>query len=111
MLQSVHDISEGGLFTTLLESAMVNNLGIDVETDTNFRKDAYLFGESQSRVVVSVTPELEDDLVNYLNSHNVPFTKLGEVTGDHIVIDREDYGAVNDWKTLYDHYLYNKMEA
>jgi phosphoribosylformylglycinamidine synthase len=110
MIQSSHDVSEGGLFTTLLESVMVNNLGFDVETDGNFRKDAYLFGESQSRVVVSCTPELEDDLVNYLNSHNVPFTKLGEVTGERILIDREDYGNVAEWKALYDNYLHHKME-
>ncbi|MFN7115974.1 MAG: phosphoribosylformylglycinamidine synthase subunit PurL [Saprospiraceae bacterium] len=111
MIQSAHDISEGGLFTTLVESAMVNGFGFDVETDANFRKDAYLFGESQSRVVVSVTPDLEDDLVNYLNSHNVPFTKLGEVTDEKIVIDREDYGVINEWKTLYDNYLHHIMEA
>lgn len=110
MIKSAHDISEGGLFTTLVESAMVNNLGFDVETDGNFRKDAYLFGESQSRVVVSCTLELEDELVNYLNSHNVPFTKLGEVTGEDITIDREEYGKVKDWKILYDNYLYDKME-
>ncbi len=111
MIQSAHDISEGGLFTTLVESAMVNGLGFDVETDANFRKDAYLFGESQSRVVVSVTLELEDDLVNFLNSHNVPFTKLGEVTGDRITIDREDYGKVGEWSALYNNYLHQKMEA
>jgi phosphoribosylformylglycinamidine synthase len=111
MIQSAHDISEGGLFTTLMESAMVNNLGFDVETDGNFRKDAYLFGESQSRVVVSCTLALEDELVNYLNSHNVPFTKLGEVTGAQVVIDREDFGALNEWKALFDNYLAEKMEA
>lgn len=111
MIQSAHDISEGGLFTTLVESAMVNGLGFDVETDTNFRKDAYLFGESQSRVVVSVTFDMEDDLVNFLNSHNVPFTKLGEVTGERIIIDREDYGKVEEWSALYNNYLHQKMEA
>lgn len=111
MIQSAHDISEGGLFTALLESAMVNNLGFDIETDGNFRKDAYLFGESQSRVIVSCTFEVEDELVNYLNSHNVPFTKLGEVTGEQIVIDRDDFGALSEWKTGYDTYLGDKMEA
>lgn len=111
MIQSAHDISEGGLFTTLMESAMVNNLGFDVETDGNFRKDAYLFGESQSRVVVSCTLALEDEVVNYLNSHNVPFTKLGEVIGEQVVIDREQYGALKEWKALYDNYLGEKMES
>lgn len=110
MIESAHDISEGGLFTALMESAMVKNLGFDIETDTNFRKDAYLFGESQSRIVVSVALDLEDDLVNYLNSHNVPFTKLGEVTGGEIVIDNEDFGVITDWKQGYDNLLGDKME-
>ncbi|HMN91284.1 MAG TPA: AIR synthase-related protein, partial [Saprospiraceae bacterium] len=109
MIQSAHDISEGGLFVTLLESAMVNGLGFDVETDTNFRKDAYLFGESQSRVVVTVALDVEDDLVNYLNTHNVPFTKLGEVSGTNVVIDKTDFGPITTWKTLYDNTLAEKM--
>ncbi len=105
MIQSAHDISEGGLFVTLLESAMVNGFGFDVETDTNFRKDAYLFGESQSRVVVTVALDVEDDLVNYLNTHNVPFTKLGEVGGTNVVIDKTDFGPITTWKVLYDNTL------
>ncbi|MEL6944755.1 MAG: AIR synthase-related protein, partial [Bacteroidota bacterium] len=80
MVLSVHDISDGGLFINLLESAMVNNYGFNIETDTNFRKDAYLFGEAQSRIVVSTKETKEDGLVNYLNTHNIPFTRLGEVT-------------------------------
>ncbi|HMO38069.1 MAG TPA: phosphoribosylformylglycinamidine synthase subunit PurL [Saprospiraceae bacterium] len=111
MIASAHDVSEGGLFTALVESAMVRGLGFEVETDTNFRKDAYWFGESQSRVVVSVALDIEDDLVNYLNAHNVPFTKLGEVKGTHIVIDGLDHGPLSDWKNLYDHTLGEKMEA
>ncbi|MEM6378646.1 MAG: AIR synthase-related protein, partial [Bacteroidota bacterium] len=68
MIASAHDIMDGGLFVTLLESAAVNGYGFSIETDTNFRKDAYLFGEHQSRVVISLKPEREDDLVNYLNA-------------------------------------------
>ncbi len=111
MVQSAHDVSEGGVFAALMESAMVNNLGFDIETDTNFRKDAYLFGESQSRIVVSVTENMEDELVNYLNAHNVPFTKLGEVTEQQISIDKEDFGKVQAWKQIYDNLLTTRMEA
>jgi len=111
MVESAHDVSEGGLFVALVESAMVNGLGFDIETDTNFRKDAYLFGESQSRVVVSVAEEMEDELVNYLNSHNVPFTKLGEVTESQIAIDTEDFGEIADWKHTYDNLLAERIEA
>ena len=110
LIQSAHDISEGGLFTCLLESAIVRSLGFDIETDGNFRKDAYLFGESQSRVVITVGPEREDELINLLNAHNVSFTRLGEVTDDHVRIDMEDFGPTAEWKNRYDHTLEQKLE-
>ncbi|MDX1666726.1 MAG: AIR synthase-related protein, partial [Saprospiraceae bacterium] len=68
LIASACSLSRGGLFVALLQSALAGQTGIRIETDTNFRKDAYLFGESQSRVVVSVPPEKEDELVNYLNA-------------------------------------------
>lgn len=110
LIESAHDISEGGLFACLVESALTGNIGFEVETDDNFRKDVYLFSESQSRIVVTTTAEKEDDLVNYLNTHNVPFTRIGEVTGKRIVVDGEDYGPLNEWKTIYDQTLGQKME-
>ncbi|NUO03661.1 MAG: phosphoribosylformylglycinamidine synthase subunit PurL, partial [Saprospiraceae bacterium] len=110
MVRSAHDVSEGGLFGALLECAMVEGLGFDVETDSNFRKDAYLFGESQSRVIISVKPEMEDELVNHLNAHNVSFSKLGEVKGDRMTIDGEDYGSVASWKQIYDNTLAEVLE-
>ena len=111
LVESAHDISEGGLFTALVECTLNKGLGFDIETDYNFRKDAYLFGESQSRIIVTTKQELEDELVNYLNSHNVPFTRLGEVRGSRIAIDDEDYGSVMEWKDLYDNLLGQTMES
>ncbi len=111
LIRSAHDITEGGLFSSLLECCMIHNLGAEIETDYNFRKDAYLFGESQSRIIVSTQREMEDELVNYLNSHNVPFTRLGEVKGTNIRIDDEDFGTVSEWRELYDNRLANLMET
>lgn len=110
LIESAHDVSEGGLFTTLLESAMAGNIGFEAETDDNFRKDVYLFSESQSRIVITCTADKEDDLVNYLNTHNIPFTRIGEVTGKRVLVDGEDYGTLNEWKAIYDHTLGQKME-
>ncbi len=109
-VESAHDISEGGLFVALLESAIVRGLGFEVETDGNFRKDAYLFGESQSRIVVTVRPENEDAVVNHLNMHNVSFTRLGEVKGDQAIIDDDAYGSVADLKAVYDNSLAQKLD-
>jgi len=101
-VRSAHDVSEGGLFISLLESAIASNLGFTIETDENFRKDAYLFGESQSRVVLTVSPQEEDVFVSFLNGQNVPFTKLGETESDRLTIDGKDFGPLSDWKNLYE---------
>ncbi len=58
MILSAHDISEGGLFVTLAESAFFNNLGFTVnQQKKQIRKDAYWFGEAQGRVVVTISAE------------------------------------------------------
>jgi len=105
LVKSAHDISEGGLFVCLMESAMVNNFGFNITTDQNIRKDAFLFGESQSRVIVSVAPEDEASFNDFLNSSAFPFSKLGEVFGDRINIDNEDFGKTTEWKNVYDNTL------
>lgn len=99
MLSSAQVITEGGLMVALLKSALPNQYGFEIETDSNFRKDTYLFGEHQSRILVSVQAEREDELINYLNAQNVPFTMLGEVVGDHLFIDEEDFGPLTDWES------------
>lgn len=98
LLSSVQIIGEGGLMIALLKAALPNQYGFEVETDPNFRKDIYLFGEHQSRVLVSVQSEREDELINYLNAQNVPFTMLGEVSGDHLLVDKEDFGHLSVWE-------------
>jgi phosphoribosylformylglycinamidine synthase len=110
LIQSAHDISEGGLMTGLLEAALPRGLGFDIETDTNFRKDAYLFGESQSRIIVTVSLDNEDELVNYLNSHNVSFSKLGEVIGRRVTVDNQDFGHIKDWQSIHEQSLAEKLD-
>jgi phosphoribosylformylglycinamidine (FGAM) synthase-like enzyme len=110
LVASVHDISEGGLFVTLMESGMVGSLGFEVNTDPAFRKDAYLFGEAQSRVVVSVKPSNEVAFLQFLEKQNVAHTQLGKVIGSKITIDAKDFGEMNEWKDIYDNTLNNKLE-
>lgn len=51
LIVSAHDVSEGGLFVTLIESSFNRNLGFDVAAaDASVRKDAYWFGEGQNRL-------------------------------------------------------------
>ncbi len=101
LVKSAHDISEGGLFACLLESAMANGLGFNMHTDANFRKDAYLFGEAQSRVVVSVNPDLH--AIFEAELHGLPFQKIGVVNANkEILVDGGHWGYIADWKEAYD---------
>lgn len=110
IVQSVHDVSDGGLFITLAESAIVHNLGFEIFTDKNIRKDAFLFGEAQSRVVVSVKKEHETDLIKLLKNLEVKFIKLGFVTGSEFKVDNETLLTVADAHEMYDTALENLLK-
>lgn len=105
VLASAHDVSEGGLFVALMESAMAGNLGFDITSDSAIRRDAYLFGESQSRVVVSVHPDNEVEFIDLMMLNGVEFDLLGHVTKGSIRIDDKDWGHVDEYRKLYDHAL------
>jgi phosphoribosylformylglycinamidine synthase subunit PurL len=103
LISSAHDVSEGGLFITLLESAFTNNLGFSVsQNNAQIRSDAYWFGEAQSRVVVSVSSLGEENLEEALKSKNIGFSKLGHVTAAEIKIGNENWGVLDKWKEKYE---------
>ena len=102
LINSAHDVSEGGLFITLMESGFTDNLGFNVPGDTAIRNDAYWFGESQSRVVISVSTLNIERLTGYLKESGVAVSKIGNVTSGEIKIDDADWGDVKEWKNKYD---------
>lgn len=97
---SAHDISEGGLFISLLESGFLKDLGFHIKTDTTIRKDAYLFGEGQSRVVVTVSAAQKNDFEKTLGDQ--AFRLLGTVTDGNVQVDGENWGSITNWKQSYD---------
>jgi phosphoribosylformylglycinamidine synthase subunit PurL len=108
LVQSAHDLSEGGLFIALLESAMVRNFGFAIQkSQTEIRNDAYLFGEAQSRVVVSVKAA---DVVAFEKAMGTTaFEKLGEVTAGSISVAGTAFGSVAEYKDLFDNALANYL--
>jgi phosphoribosylformylglycinamidine synthase len=108
-ISSAHDVSDGGLFVTLCEMAFPNGLGFDIVTDSEIRKDAFLFGESQSRVVVTVVDDYEDDFIDFLGESGVEVMLLGHVTKGRITIDEENFGYIDDYKAIYDHAIGQEM--
>ncbi len=108
-INAAHDVSDGGLFTTLVEMCFPNDLGFDVVTDSEIRKDAFLFGESQSRVVVSVVEDDEDKFLDFVAEMNIPCLLLGHVTKGRCTIDEQNFGMIADYKELYDNAIGKEM--
>jgi phosphoribosylformylglycinamidine synthase subunit PurL len=101
MLRSAHDVSDGGLLITLLESAFAGRLGFSITTRPGIRKDAYLFGEGGGRVVVTVREADADDLKKSCAKLDIQFDQLGRVGGETALIDAEDFGSLTELETLY----------
>lgn len=106
-IQSAHDVADGGLFIALTESALPNGLGFDVASDAAIRKDAFLFGEAQGRVVVSVAPDDQERFVELMATSEVEFSLLGTVSNGYMHVDEESFGHITDLKLVYDNVLHS----
>ncbi|NGZ09273.1 MAG: phosphoribosylformylglycinamidine synthase subunit PurL [Nitrospira sp. LK70] len=97
LLQSAHDCSEGGVAVALTESCISGPdraLGAVVRLPRGrLRKDAVLFGESQSRVVVSAKPAHRQPIVDHARRFGVPIEIMGTVTGGRLIVSVGDEGS------------------
>src|SRR6201994_1253472 len=111
VIQSAHDVSDGGLFITLVESAMPNGFGFEIESDSAIRKDAFLFGEAQGRVVVSITPADQERFIEMMATSEVEFSLLGTVTNGFLNVDQKLFGHITDLKMVHDNVLHEILGA
>jgi phosphoribosylformylglycinamidine synthase len=95
LLDSANPVGKGGLFFTLLRAGLPSELGFDITTDAEIRKDAFLFGEAMGRLVVGVNQKNVDEFVDLMSSLKVPFFALGHVTKGEIRIDDESFGYID----------------
>ncbi len=110
LINAAHDCSDGGLFIALAEMSFPRGLGFDIVTDSEIREDAFLFGEAQSRVVITVTEEQEQDFIEYMLNTDVSFTLLGHVTKGKFMVDEDHYGFCHEAKDIYDSALQTYLE-
>ena len=111
LIVSAHDVSEGGLFVTLTESGFNRNLGYQIQSDIAIRKDAYLFGEAQSRVVISANAQQAQAIESLITTVGGSFEKLGTVTSGDIIIDQDNWGTILGWKEKYDNAIGNLLKG
>jgi phosphoribosylformylglycinamidine synthase subunit PurL len=109
-VNAIHDVSDGGLFVTLAEMGMPRGFGFDIVSDSEVRLDAFLFGESQSRVIATVVEDYEDEFIDSITEAGIPLTLLGHVTQGKMVVDDFHFGFVNDYVALYDNAIGKAMK-
>ncbi len=97
IIKSAHDCSDGGLATALAECCITNPdriFGAKINLSDTIRTDALLFGETQSRIVLSLANDSLKKLEKIARNYKVPCEVIGEVTTDRLIInDRIDISS------------------
>jgi phosphoribosylformylglycinamidine synthase subunit PurL len=110
LIESAHDVSEGGLMICLLEKGFIDHKGFEVsKTHADFRNDAYWFGESQGRVVVTVSAANEAAFLNALNG--VEAILIGKVTDGAVRVDGTEWQSIEHYYGIYNNAIANIIDA
>jgi len=105
LLQSAHDVSEGGIAVALTESCVLGHIGAQVALDDELPAVSSLFSETQSRILVSVTEQAVPALLEVLAQQQVPYSVLGEVGGERLIIEDKLDLAVDKIAKVYNNSL------
>lgn len=103
-INSAHDISDGGILTALAECCIINEehkIGAVVNIPVKFREDFSLFSESQSRIIVSVSPEKRDDFEKEFPSGEISCTFLGKTGGSSLKVNSKYNFELEEVAELY----------
>lgn len=95
LVQSAHDLAEGGLAVALAESCISGNVGAKVQLETSLRPDVALFSETQSRILLSASPSQAAELEQFIASRGVPVANIGVVTGTTLEVQVNGAATLN----------------
>ena len=89
LVKSAHDCSEGGLAIAIAESAVSGpvTFGAEISLESSIRKDALLFGESQSRIILSANKKHIEKIIGIAEKNDVPATIIGKVIKNSIKVN------------------------
>ncbi len=114
LVRSAHDVSEGGLAVALAECCISGpepHLGAVIELEGAIRPDALLFGESQSRIILTLRRRHVSRLREIANAADIPLTVLGEVRGRRLVISPLIDVEVEALRRIWSAALPRRMES
>jgi len=90
LLNSVHDISSGGMLIALSEMCILGKIGAKIKIpQNNISKHEYLFGEDQSRYIIEVNQKNAKEVEKNLKNNNVYYDLVGKTQKNTLTIDKE----------------------
>ena len=114
LVNSAHDISEGGIITAIAESCIgdkENAIGVEVDIPIKTRLDFSLFSESQSQVIVSISSSNKDEFEKIINEHSTPLVLIGKTTEKDLKINNEITISLETLIDIYYNTISRKMDV
>lgn len=114
LISSAHDCSEGGLGVALSESCISHPQaprGVVLNIESTIRNDACLFGESQSRILVSFSAKNRSTIEQKAKTMEVPFAVIGKVGGDSLVVNINGKEFINEEVSLLKKIWWGALES
>lgn len=114
LISSAHDVSDGGVIIALLESAIVGKqkFGFNVTFDEGeLALYKILFGEDQSKIVVSSKTENTGRIQNICSKFKMPVARIGTVTSEKIgIVNNAIHIDIEKSIDLYFNTIHRKLE-
>ena len=107
LIDTVHDISDGGLLVAISEMSMKYNYGFDIKLKKR-DLNSYLFGEDQARYVISVAEKNLKKVRYKLEEKDIYFENIGKTVKDFIILNDEQM-TVKELKNIYENWFNNYL--
>ena len=120
ILNSCHDLSEGGLAVAVAEAclhpnqpkgAVIDQLDLIQNADADLRIDAILFGETQSRAIISVNSVQKEAVIRTAQNHRVPIFQIGKVGGQKLVMGDRIEVSTGELKDTFQNAIPRRMQS
>ncbi|CAA2143026.1 phosphoribosylformylglycinamidine synthase subunit PurL [Methylobacterium bullatum] len=106
LVDTVHDLSDGGLAVALAEMAIAGGIGATLpDAPAGLPAHAYLFGEDQARYLLSVDPENVPDLLYSANAQGIPASVIGLAGGQDLTLPAGETISVSDLREAHEGWL------
>ena len=110
-IDTVHDISDGGLLIALTEMSISGEIGFQLNIDKSNLNYSFLFGEDQGRYIISVEDKNLNDAIEYIKKSNISYLNIGKTNGKKIKIDRDNEIDIEELRDLYENWFKSYLKS